>query len=492
MTDGFYLSPEDRRLFQQLLNDYRQRGPSRVNPRSNKTIEDPENYFTPEVYVAEIPIDGIPATTVINDVKGAVCDIFRLTQDNTTGKFKIEGPITQRPVYNLGATAIPGYPGTGTGTGTASLDRGQFFLIFRDKLGTWWVDRAPISGGGSGAVTFYDYYGTNYTSTSVRLNNSRITNPGTPTYQIDSASFTLTGLVTTSTQSFEGQKRFYRTATFADNLILTNAIPYVYPGPGIISAETTDAGDGLVFNSSEAMTYVGIGTISVYVNSVLWATIAEATDLQNDGTTFLTLIFGLASPPIAATDIITFTTTNDIPDDPGGSLFNTASGFTQIAAVTDFPVFNTLNAQISTLVSPLAWEATITSAGTGPDTSALWTILDDGTKPGFYAFAIGGDENGCDTFQVGNRQGANRWSDNAGTPVDIGSNGGGGIAGSGAEVLGGIIVKTGDYRSAILQTTAPTSNSSPGEWGDVASDGTYFYFCISQNTWVRCLMTAPW
>lgn len=33
--------------------------------------------------------------------------------------------------------------------------------------------------------------------------------------------------------------------------------------------------------------------------------------------------------------------------------------------------------------------------------------------------------------------------------------------------------------------TPPTSPTDPGRAGDVAYDATYFYFCLSANTWVR-------
>ena len=36
-----------------------------------------------------------------------------------------------------------------------------------------------------------------------------------------------------------------------------------------------------------------------------------------------------------------------------------------------------------------------------------------------------------------------------------------------------------------LPVAAPAANTSPGDQGDWAYDGTYMYWCVAANTWVR-------
>jgi hypothetical protein len=90
---------------------------------------------TPDMHVALVPPDGIPAR-IGNTLGSAECNIYRVVE----GVLESSSGFT-RTVYNLSASEIPGSEDIGTSGEEA------YVAVARDKWGTW------LALSGSGAAT---------------------------------------------------------------------------------------------------------------------------------------------------------------------------------------------------------------------------------------------------------------------------------------------------------------------------------------------------
>lgn len=146
---AFYVNEEDAAILKEVVQDYRRRHPFPARASLTPFIgEMPGDYgddiFTPEVYVALIPEDGIPALIKDGDnyIPGyADCTIYKMWPvEASTGTGTETGLIAtyfDHRVNNLSTLVI-----------TRSGDQ-IFCLVHRDKYGDWFV---MPSGSGSKLV----------------------------------------------------------------------------------------------------------------------------------------------------------------------------------------------------------------------------------------------------------------------------------------------------------------------------------------------------
>jgi hypothetical protein len=127
----YYLNDQQIALIQQIADIVRDRFPN-TRLRGKNLLDNKQNWFTPETYIALPPTNGIPAisqatggTPQEGDKPGsAKCNIYRL----------VNGAISawgyQEKVYNLTSNNIPQ----------------QWILVTKTKDGTW---ICPVGGGSS-------------------------------------------------------------------------------------------------------------------------------------------------------------------------------------------------------------------------------------------------------------------------------------------------------------------------------------------------------
>lgn len=132
--DGYYLSPPDYALFQDMARAWRA---SPANDTRHLPYDPEDGYQGPEVYVATAPVGGIPALTAgvgtAGDVPGAAeCVVHQIDRTRPTIDASSGAP---RTVYNLSTTAVAG---------------GATILAVRDKFGAF---VAVTPGGSSGDAT---------------------------------------------------------------------------------------------------------------------------------------------------------------------------------------------------------------------------------------------------------------------------------------------------------------------------------------------------
>lgn len=144
----FYLSEDDAVILKAVIQEYRRRDrtleeSSLTTSRHPYAIEEMQGYpsddiFTPEVYVAEIPEDGIPALTMdgASYIPGsAECIVYKLwprvaEADNEIVKTRLE---FSHLVYNISDNQV------------VRASTSKFRLIHRDKYGNWIIDSAGTS-----------------------------------------------------------------------------------------------------------------------------------------------------------------------------------------------------------------------------------------------------------------------------------------------------------------------------------------------------------
>lgn len=166
---GYYLSEGDRKALTELLREHRQRPPN----ATNRPDPEGEDWFTPEVYIAKTPPEGIPALVEGPDTgtelgEGdepgfADCDIYRIITFSGNPELVPVSGLSKR-VYNL----TPDSPDEST-TGTADVISGAvagniWIPVARDKFGSWMA----LTGAGGGSVgAGFDYVLANASGTSV-------------------------------------------------------------------------------------------------------------------------------------------------------------------------------------------------------------------------------------------------------------------------------------------------------------------------------------
>ncbi len=156
---AIYLTEDDARVLRQIVHEFRERNqslPSSEPTHPYGTEESSgtpsDDIFTPEVYVVEVPDDGIPGMSKVGDkyVPGkAECKVHRLrpltgelTGTGTgTGEDKeyLDGLHFKVLAHNLGDRIEGG--GLETGTGTVN-GTSEFRLAWRTKYGRWFIDQA--------------------------------------------------------------------------------------------------------------------------------------------------------------------------------------------------------------------------------------------------------------------------------------------------------------------------------------------------------------
>lgn len=130
MANRYYLNEDDALILREIVRWFRQ------SKRSSALMPDSLVLSqTPSVYIAQVPVDGIPAmdealTGTGNDVPGkAECSIFRIVND------ELEDMGITRDVYNL----------------STSLIDVPYVLVTKTKGGSW---VASTGGGDSGGTRY--------------------------------------------------------------------------------------------------------------------------------------------------------------------------------------------------------------------------------------------------------------------------------------------------------------------------------------------------
>lgn len=134
MADAYVLSDRDVRVLREMMREFAQR---RQNQQS--TSEQGTPSAAPEVYVARVPADGIPAldegftgtgtgTGTMDDSPGyAVCAVYRAVLDEVGTPTLIRVADLNKIVYNLSSSTIRG---------------SSWCLVARDKFGYWYATGA--------------------------------------------------------------------------------------------------------------------------------------------------------------------------------------------------------------------------------------------------------------------------------------------------------------------------------------------------------------
>lgn len=165
-------SEDSMKLIKGMVEDYLRRNRSKY-PLDH--FEEPrDTIFAPEVYIAEVPVGGIPALTksrpdedtgsgtsyVCRYIPGsASCNIYKIqvsyTAETGTGTgytevIELVNAEFDKTVYNVSTTAISGPSATtgtatATGTSTASCDK-IFVVVKRDKYGRWLAEQSGGTG----------------------------------------------------------------------------------------------------------------------------------------------------------------------------------------------------------------------------------------------------------------------------------------------------------------------------------------------------------
>lgn len=131
MAERFYLNADDAAILREMVRWYRQSKVSFALTPSNLNLAQ-----TPSVYIAKVPVDGIPAleeegTGTGLDSPGKVeCDIYRIIDD------ELHDMGITRDVYNLSTSVIDA----------------PYVLVTKTKSGDW---VASTGGGGGDGTTRY-------------------------------------------------------------------------------------------------------------------------------------------------------------------------------------------------------------------------------------------------------------------------------------------------------------------------------------------------
>ena len=149
MTKAFFITEDEAPILRQIINDYRRRNRSMELQESGGVFEDePDEIFTPECYVIEIPANGIPGMEYSDDsyIPGkADCTVYKTWPLDEDDEELIETDFDHE-IHNLSLGQIDGsvIEGTGTGTGTgSSITTKKFRIGWRDKFGTWFTQHIP-------------------------------------------------------------------------------------------------------------------------------------------------------------------------------------------------------------------------------------------------------------------------------------------------------------------------------------------------------------
>ncbi len=147
----YALSEGDVKAFRMMYEDYKVR---RLRPLRFTTPE--SDTLTPEVYVARTPFEaegvdedttvGTATSTAItgDDVPSYVdCQVYRVTGEDSDPRLEPISGLIKR-VFNIGIDIIPA---------------GTWFLVTRDKFGTWWSLFTPppmVKGKLTSTMTFVE------------------------------------------------------------------------------------------------------------------------------------------------------------------------------------------------------------------------------------------------------------------------------------------------------------------------------------------------
>jgi hypothetical protein len=134
MAKAYYLSEEDAEVLRDLIkhhgNKIRQ-GEAQLSPSLFEfSEEDPNDTFTPEVYIVGIPTDGIPGMDYNGGTGAAVpghaeCTIHKMVYNDDEDEWRVEETNFTKEVYNLASAPI------------TRASKSPFSLAIRDKYGKW-------------------------------------------------------------------------------------------------------------------------------------------------------------------------------------------------------------------------------------------------------------------------------------------------------------------------------------------------------------------
>lgn len=230
MADGYLLNEHDLKVIKELLALVK-RMPKAHPLRAAEHVDD---YPCSDVYVALVPIAGIPAMTLgstgtsTDDVPGsATCEIWRILLVAGTPHMIPTGFSAK--VYNFSTTDVPGgYHDSG------------WVPIAKDKFGFWIITNSGAGNGSQSGITVEAADGTpSYGSITVlqatEADGFVITNPGggnTARLAFAAATASQQGAVSTTTQTFGGDKRFNDQVSIGEAPSGTFPLTIAYDGSG--------------------------------------------------------------------------------------------------------------------------------------------------------------------------------------------------------------------------------------------------------------------
>lgn len=131
-TEVLFLTREDQKVLQAMIDRVKRgiEGRPPTHPMTEQAWQEGEDHQAPEVYVAKVPADGIPALK--GNVPGVkLCSIYRVVHDPGSTP-SVQGVADHvEEVYNLSKVKVP--------TG--------FTLVWRDKYGQWFTVHSEGKGG---------------------------------------------------------------------------------------------------------------------------------------------------------------------------------------------------------------------------------------------------------------------------------------------------------------------------------------------------------
>lgn len=133
-----YLTEEDAVIVRQLIHDFKRQ----IKTPPEDLTNPHDDIFTPEVYVAEIPLSGIPPLTKVSGkyIPGsATCNIYKIWP-KSGGGFELIVTYFDELVYNVSPITISG------------TDTAKFKIVWRDKFGDWVTEREGYDQTGTGTT----------------------------------------------------------------------------------------------------------------------------------------------------------------------------------------------------------------------------------------------------------------------------------------------------------------------------------------------------
>jgi len=132
--DFFYFNEDEAKIIADMVSSYlkRNQGEHIIGPPMDLS----DGMFPPEVYVAQLPVGGIPALETVSGspIPGsATCDIYKLWPYAGTGTGSGEEELIaaafDQTVYNISSSVVTG----------------DYKIVWRDKFGHWITENCPCS-----------------------------------------------------------------------------------------------------------------------------------------------------------------------------------------------------------------------------------------------------------------------------------------------------------------------------------------------------------